>query len=97
MITAIMFDLDGTLIQSEKLKAFSYASAVQQLRQLSEPDPRAIKAYRGIVGSARDVASRHIVDSLGGRLAPPHCPVSRIRALGRANRHSDKDLRRDGG
>ena len=65
MIRAIMFDLDGTLIQSEKLKALSYAIAAQRLRGLSEPDPRAIEAYREIVGAARDAASRHITDSLG--------------------------------
>ena len=31
MIRAIMFDLDGTLVQSEKLKAQAYAIAVQRL------------------------------------------------------------------
>jgi phosphoglycolate phosphatase-like HAD superfamily hydrolase len=31
MINAIMFDLDGTLVQSEKLKAASYAIAAQRL------------------------------------------------------------------
>ena len=64
MINAIMFDLDGTLVQSEKLKALSYAMAAQRLRRLPEPDQRAIEAYREIVGSAREVASRHIMDSL---------------------------------
>ena len=64
MINAIMFDLDGTLVQSEKLKALSYAIASQRLRQLSDPDPRAIEAYREIVGAARDVASRHVMDTL---------------------------------
>ena len=64
MISAIMFDLDGTLVQSEKLKALSYAMAAQRLRQLAEPDNRAIEAYREIVGSARDVASRHIMNAL---------------------------------
>ena len=64
MIRAIMFDLDGTLVQSEKLKALSYAMAAQRIRGLPEPDPRAIEAYREIVGSSRDVASRHIMDSL---------------------------------
>ncbi|MDA1349418.1 MAG: hypothetical protein O3A47_11240 [Chloroflexi bacterium] len=65
MIRAIVFDLDGTLVQSEKLKALSYAMAVQRLRGLPEPDARAIEAYREIVGAARDVASRDIVESLG--------------------------------
>ena len=64
MISAVMFDLDGTLVQSEKLKSLSYAIAVQRLRGLSEPDPRAIEAYREIVGAARDAASRHVTDSL---------------------------------
>jgi beta-phosphoglucomutase-like phosphatase (HAD superfamily) len=32
MINAVMFDLDGTLVQSEKLKAMSYAIATQRLR-----------------------------------------------------------------
>jgi len=41
MIRAIMFDLDGTLVQSEKLKAEAYAIAVQRLRELKEPDSRA--------------------------------------------------------
>jgi HAD superfamily hydrolase (TIGR01509 family) len=65
LISAILFDLDGTLVQTEKLKASSYAVAVQRLRGLPEPEPRAIEAYREIVGAARDVASRHIWDSLG--------------------------------
>ncbi len=64
MINAIMFDLDGTLVQSEKLKALSYAIATQRLRGLPEPENRAIEAYREIVGASRDVASRHIMDSL---------------------------------
>ena len=34
MISAIIFDLDGTLVQSEKLKAQSYAIAVQRTRGL---------------------------------------------------------------
>ena len=59
-----MFDLDGTLVQSEKLKALSYAIAAQRLRQLSDPDPKAIEAYREIVGASRDVASSHIMDAL---------------------------------
>lgn len=64
MIRAILFDLDGTLVQTEKLKALSYATAVQQLRGLAEPDTRAIEAYREIVGATREVASNHVMDSL---------------------------------
>ena len=53
MITAMIFDLDGTLVQSEKLKAQSYAIAVQRMRGLPEPENRAIEAYRDIVGASR--------------------------------------------
>ncbi len=65
MIQAILFDLDGTLVQTEKMKALGYATAVQRLRGLPEPDPQAIEAYREIVGAARDVASRLVMERLG--------------------------------
>ena len=52
MIRAIMFDLYGTLVQSEKMKALSYAVAVQRILGLSEPDQRAIEVYREIVGAS---------------------------------------------
>jgi hypothetical protein len=42
----MLFYLDGTLVQSEKLKGLSYAIAVQGLLGLSEPDGRAIEAYK---------------------------------------------------
>ena len=65
MIQAIVFDLDGTLVQSERLKAQTYAVAVQRLRGLSEPDPEAIEAYRTIVGASREVVTQFIIDKLG--------------------------------
>ncbi len=64
MIRAIMFDLDGTLVQSEKLRAQAYAIAVQHLRGLPEPDPTVVEAYRETVGAFQDVAFRHIIDNL---------------------------------
>ncbi len=60
-----MFDLDGTLVQIEKLKASSYAIAVQRLHGLSQPDQKAIEAYREIVGASRDITSRHIMEKPG--------------------------------
>ena len=65
MIRAMVFALDGVLVQSGKLKARAYAITVQRLRGLSEPDPRAIEAYRTVVGAAREVAAQFIVDELG--------------------------------
>ena len=38
---ALIFDLDGTLVQTEKLKARSYAIAAQQVEGLAGPDDRA--------------------------------------------------------
>ena len=52
-------------MQSEKMKAFSYALAVQQLRQLPAPDEAAIEAYREAVGGSREVVARHIMQKLG--------------------------------
>ncbi len=64
MIRAIMFDLDGVVVQSEKLKAQAYAMAVQRLRGLPQPDPRAIEAYRTVVGASREVAAQFVIDQL---------------------------------
>ena len=74
VINAIMFDLDGTLVQSEKLKAVSYAIAAQRIRGLPEPDDRAVEAYREIVGASRDLASRHVMESL--QLGPDLQPLT---------------------
>ncbi len=73
MITAIIFDMDGVLVDNEKLKGLSVGMAVQRLRGLSEPDPQGIEAYREMVGASREVVSRHIVDKLG--LEPDLRPV----------------------
>lgn len=72
MVRAVIFDLDGTLVQTEKLKALSYAIAAQKLLSLDEPDSRAIEAYRKIVGSSREVASRFVMEQLDldTKLAP---------------------------
>ena len=65
MIQAVVFDLDGTLVQSEKLKAEADAIAVQRLRGLPEPDPQAIEAYQSVVGASREVAAQFVMDQLG--------------------------------
>ncbi len=65
MIKAIIFDLDGVLVQTEKLKARAYALAVQQIRNLPEPDTRASEAYREVVGASREITSSHVMSKLG--------------------------------
>jgi len=52
MIRAMIFDLDGTLVQTEKLKALSYAMAAVALRpELKEAD--VIEAFKDVVGLPR--------------------------------------------
>ena len=51
MIEAMIFDLDGTLVQTEKLKALSYARAALLLKpELKEAD--VINAFKDVVGLA---------------------------------------------
>jgi beta-phosphoglucomutase len=65
MIRAIIFDLDGVLVQTEKIKALSYGIAAQRLLDLPQPDTRAIEAYREIVGAARKIATSHVMEKIG--------------------------------
>jgi len=68
MIKAIIFDLDGVLVQTEKLKSIAYAKAVQRIRGLSEPDFRAGEAYQEVVGAPRETTSRHVMTKLARAL-----------------------------
>jgi beta-phosphoglucomutase-like phosphatase (HAD superfamily) len=64
MIRAIIFDLDGVLVQTEKLKALAYARAVQRIRNLPEPDFRASEAYKEVVGAPRETTSTFVMNKL---------------------------------
>ena len=65
MIKAIIFDMDGVLVQTEKLKSIAYAKAVQRIRGLPEPDFRASDAYGEVVGASREITSTHVMNKLG--------------------------------
>ena len=65
MIRAFIFDLDGVLVQTEKLKAQAYDLAAQTILGLPEPDRRAGEAYREVIGASREATSRHVMDKLG--------------------------------
>ena len=57
-VRAIIFDLDGTLVQTEKLKALSYAQAVVDLCPHQLKQEEVIEAFREVVGLSRnEVAS----------------------------------------
>jgi HAD superfamily hydrolase (TIGR01549 family) len=59
----MIFDLDGTLVQTERLKALSYAKAAVELcpRQITEE--QVVEAFKEVVGRSR----REVAKSLVGR------------------------------
>lgn len=62
MIRAMIFDLDGTLVQTEKLKALSYAKAVVDLCPQEVQEAQVIEAFKEVVGlSRKEVAEQLIV------------------------------------
>jgi beta-phosphoglucomutase-like phosphatase (HAD superfamily) len=65
MIRAVVFDLDGTLVQTERPKALSYGRAALALTGEAEAEERAIQAFKAVVGMARSEVASHIVESAG--------------------------------
>ncbi|MGB2897353.1 MAG: HAD family hydrolase, partial [Anaerolineales bacterium] len=62
MIEAVIFDLDGTLVQTEKLKALSYARAVTDLCPHHVTEEQVIEAFREVVGLPRREVAQVLVD-----------------------------------
>jgi len=63
-IRAVIFDLDGTLVETECLKALSYAAAARELRPpLSENE--VVDAFTEFVGLTRDEMARRLTARLG--------------------------------
>ncbi len=58
MIRAMVFDLDGTLVQTERLKARSYARAAVELCPYTISEDEVLEAFKEVVGrSRREVAT----------------------------------------
>lgn len=53
MIRAMIFDLDGTLVQTEKLKALSYAKAAVELCPDDIGEEQVVEAFKDVVGKPR--------------------------------------------
>jgi len=63
MIRAMIFDLDGTLVQTERLKALSYARAAVKLCPDDIREIEVIEGFKDVVGLSR----REVATSLVGR------------------------------
>jgi HAD superfamily hydrolase (TIGR01509 family) len=61
MITAIIFDLDGTLVQTECLKAISYARAAVELRPYAVSEAEVIEAFKEVVGLSRQEVAKTLI------------------------------------
>jgi len=62
MIRAMIFDLDGTLVQTEKLKALSYAKAVVDLCPEEVQEAEVIEAFKEVVGLPRKEVAIGLID-----------------------------------
>jgi len=62
MIRAMIFDLDGTLVQTERLKALSYAWAAVELcpHEILESD--VVEAFKDVVGLSRQEVASTLVE-----------------------------------
>ena len=56
MIKAVIFDLDGTLIKTERLKALSYGLAANELDPANNHEEEALRAFAKVVGRPRHEA-----------------------------------------
>jgi beta-phosphoglucomutase len=64
-VEAVIFDMDGTLADTERLKAMAYADVLARLLDLDEPDPRVLPLYTAYVGNTDQALCEAIVDRFG--------------------------------
>jgi beta-phosphoglucomutase len=62
VIKAVIFDLDGTLVQTEILKAKSYAKAVVQLSEDQLTEQEIIDEFKNVVGLSRKEVAVHLMN-----------------------------------
>lgn len=78
MIEALIFDLDGTLVQTERLKAISYARAAVELAPNLVAEETVIEAFQDVVGRSR----REVARALMERFALEEAARARMAELG---------------
>ncbi len=62
MIKAVLFDLDGTLVQTESLKAISYARAAVELSGNGLTESDVIEAFKDVVGLSRQEVAEALIE-----------------------------------
>ncbi len=62
MIQAWIFDLDGTLVKTERLKAISYARAAVELCPNDISEAQVIEAFKEVVGRSRREVAQSLVN-----------------------------------
>ena len=62
MIRAVVFDLDGTLVQTEKLKALSYARAAVELCPRAITEEQVVEAFKEVVGRPRREVAQALME-----------------------------------
>ncbi len=65
MISAVMFDLDGTLLETEELKALSYARAAVELRPEHVREDDVLAAFGDLVGRSREEVASTLMRRFG--------------------------------
>lgn len=65
MIQAVIFDLDGTLVETERLKALSYARAAVELRPHDLREADVVEAFKDVVGRSREDVTKALMERFG--------------------------------
>lgn len=78
MIQAVIFDLDGTLVQTERLKAHSYAKAAVELCPHTLTESEVVEAFKEVVGKSR----REVAQTLVERFQLAEAAAQRAESLG---------------
>lgn len=61
MVRSLVFDLDGTLVRTEDLKALSYARAALELRPGAFSERDVIEGYQNVIGQSRQEVSESLL------------------------------------
>jgi beta-phosphoglucomutase len=65
MIRSMIFDLDGTLVKTERLKAISYACAAAELCEYDLKEADVIEAFKEVVGLSRREVALGLIERFG--------------------------------